>query len=198
MHLAQNLKRPNQTKKNRLIRRFFRLKTCLINLSEKVVIRQNFCLIKSSENWNQTNLSDKISVWQNRLTRGCQTIWSDNFKGFCLKQGFQTIYWRKLSDKFDANQASKETWWNQLNCGVHLDAPIQHACSSLIQMLPGLLVQKLPGLLRPDSDIARPSKACLLRPDSAFKNQEAPGPMKFFSGGVASNVCMPQPLISKP
>ena len=145
-------------KKNRLIRRFFRLKTCLINLSEKVVIRQNFCLIKSSENWNQTNLSDKISVCQNRLTRGCQTIWSDNFKGFCLKQGFQTIYWRKLSDKFDANQASKETWWNQLNCGVHLDAPIQHACSSLIQMLPGLLVQKLPGLLRPDSDIARPSK----------------------------------------
>ena len=70
-------------------------------------------------------------------------------------------------------------------------------------------------LLKPDSDVTRPAgseitrpaqtrfRYCqafqgLLRPDSAFKNQEAPGPMKFFSGGVASNVCMPQPLISKP
>ena len=110
----------------------------------------NFCPIKSSENCNQTNLSDKISVGQNRLTQGCQTVLSDIFKGFCLKQGFQTIYWRKLSDKFDANQASKEAWWNQLNCGVHLDAPIQHACSSLIQMLPGLL--------RQGSEITRPAQ----------------------------------------
>ena len=70
-------------------------------------------------------------------------------------------------------QVKPEKWFGgrNLTVGVHLDAPIQQTCSNLIQILPGLL--------RPASYY----QACsgLMQP---LKNQEAPGPMKVFGGGL--------------
>ena len=70
-------------------------------------------------------------------------------------------------------QIKPEKWFGgrNLTVGAHLDAPIQQTCSNLIQILPGLL--------RPASYY----QACsgLMQP---LKNQEAPGPMKVFGGGL--------------
>ena len=119
----------------------------------------------------QTILSDKFwGILPLVIRQVYQTNLSDRFCGIQPLNNKVTRH-RQIARQLDANQAWKVVWWTQLNCGGSL------GCTHTTD------------LLKPDSDITRPAQACLilpglLRPDATLKNQEAPGPMKVFGGGL--------------
>ena len=124
---------------------------------------------------NSRNSASKQGYQTNYQTNLSDKFWGIRPQNKVIRQAYQT----NLPDIFDANQAWKEAWWMQPNCGDSLGcAPIQQACSNLIQAC-STWFRYYQALLRPASYY----QACsgLMQP---LNNQEAPGPMKFLGGGV--------------